>query len=98
VGLQYALKRLSQALNTDGYAWQDYVIAKLRGVDEALYEHALTELNRLATPEFMAKVFARASRTRDEAKSEAEVRVLVNRLVGWGLTVASNEQNMVPKQ
>ena len=82
--MQYAVKDIGQALNVDGFKWQEYVIAKMSGMDEALEEHMITELNGLATLEFMAKVFARGRVDRDKGMSEAAVRALANRRVGWG--------------
>jgi|GEM_PF-7131855 len=65
IALQAVLTRLGSALSVDAWEWAPYVMEKARGMTEAMEEHAVGNLNSLATPEFMAKVFARARLNRE---------------------------------
>jgi hypothetical protein len=64
VALQAVLSRLGTALSVDAFEWQPYVMAKSQGMVEALEEHAVGELNSMATLEFIAKVIARSKQVR----------------------------------
>lgn len=55
-----ALERLGRARNEDAMIWLKYVVEKMQGFVEALDEYLIRELNKLATLEFIAKVYARA--------------------------------------
>ena len=62
IALNASLERRGQARGEDAFAWQGYVIGKTKGLIESLDEYLGRELNALATSQFLAKVFARASR------------------------------------
>lgn len=61
IAINTVLERIGNARREDALVWQDYVIEKAQGLVEALEEYLVREYNYLATPEFIAKVFARAN-------------------------------------
>lgn len=61
LALQRSLSELGSALNTGAYAWQEYILEKCSGMHSVLQEYLIGHVNAMATPEFVAKVFARAN-------------------------------------
>jgi hypothetical protein len=58
--LQPVLKHISSTLGEDAFSWQEYIIEKFSGLNEALEEQLVSELNGTANLEFLGRVLARA--------------------------------------
>jgi hypothetical protein len=61
LALQRCLSEVGSALDVDAYEWQEYIIEKFSGMKSVLQEYLLGQINAMAVPEFVAKVFARAN-------------------------------------
>jgi hypothetical protein len=70
LAINAVLERLGKTRAEDAFQWQTYVVEKAQGLIEALDEYLVVELNALATPEFIAKVFARAKLSYDDVRRD----------------------------
>jgi hypothetical protein len=67
--LQTVLTRLGNELQVDAHAWHDYVLAKCAPFTADAEVYLIEGLNELATPEFLAKVFALANLHRSRSRA-----------------------------
>jgi hypothetical protein len=88
IALQYALDRIGRSLGVDAFEWQQYIMEQFQGGNDALEEHLLSELNDLASLEFMAKVYARGELERGKKSPLQETQDLTNSRIGWGARAA----------